>query len=65
MYVIRSWQSPGYHRQQVTSRIESSSMLLRTAVDTAFSRNRGLPIVHTGLWLANKQATYDCWLLAP
>jgi hypothetical protein len=53
MCVFGSWQSPGYHRQQVTSRIESSSMLLRIAVGTAFSRNRGLPIVHTRFWLAN------------
>ncbi len=52
MYVIGSWQCPGYHRQQVTSRIDSRSMLLRTAVCTALSRNRGTAIVHGGFGLA-------------
>ena len=34
---FRSKRSPGYHRQQVISRIESKSMLLRIAVCTAIS----------------------------
>ena len=63
MYVIGSWQCPGYHRQQVTSRIDSRSMLLRTAVCTALSRNRGTAIVHGGFGLAKLGLFNVGWVL--
>jgi len=52
MGVNRSRRGPGYHRQQVISRIDSRSTLLRSAVDTAFSGFLDAPIVHAGQALA-------------
>ncbi len=37
MGVISACRIPGYHRQQVTSRIDQRSLLLRSAVGTAHS----------------------------
>ena len=58
MCVNRSWRVPGYHRQQVISRIESCSMLLRRAVCTAFSGFKGrLLYIDKKYWqMARKEA---------
>jgi len=61
MCVFGSWQSPGYHRQQVTSRIESSSMLLRIAVDTALLQESGTAYCTYGA-VVGKQTSRLCLL---
>lgn len=57
MGVIRLRGIPGYHRQQVISRIDHRPTLLRSAVNTAISKVGKAPIVHRGNSLATAEDT--------